>query len=372
MRSLLQPAAAAIAAVLFASGCGGGSSEPPAPSTPAPTPAPAPAPAPAPPPPGPVTPFSLQTSVVASTYGTSTTVATLRTATFDEVNRVRNAMGIGRLLQNATLDALAQGHADYLGQNNEVSHSQTPGRPGFTGAQFADRFRASGYIGSATELVTTIRSVQAGGALEGQLGQCIWGLMNAPYHTNALSSGVRQIGVGIGAFSQSGSFACVVVVGLPQGATAQLPSQDNPQGVYPYPNQTGVPARFSGESPDPIPDLSKPRGHFVSARMGSVETYSSQTRSLPGSAYTVTRFELKDASGNLLPVRVIADPEVRAGTGMVLTPDPQNLRLGDYIALLPLSPLIDGQSYNARLDFVANGTTRTREWRFTVSDNGNL
>jgi uncharacterized protein YkwD len=372
MRSLLQPAAAAIAAVLFSSGCGGGSSDSPAPSPPAPTPAPTPAPAPAPPPPGPVTPFSLQTSVVASTYGTSTTVATLRTATFDEVNRARSAMGIGRLLQNATLDALAQGHADYLGQNNEVSHSQTPGRPGFTGAQFADRFRASGYLGSATELVTTIRSVQPGGALEGLLGQCIWGLMNAPYHTNALSSGVRQIGVGIGAFSQSGSFACVVVVGLPQGATAQLPSQDNPQGVYPYPNQTGVPARFSGESPDPIPDLSKPRGHFVSARMGSVETYSSQTRSLPGSAYTVTRFELKDASGNLLPVRVIADPEVRAGAGMVLTPDPQNLRLGDYIALLPLSPLINGQSYNARLDFVANGTTRTREWRFTVSDNRNL
>ena len=366
MRSLLQSAACALAAALFASGCGGGSDDSP------PAPAPAPAPTPAPPPSGPITPFSLQTDVVASNYGTATTVAALRTATFDEANRVRTAMGIGRLFQNATLDALAQGHADYLGQNNELSHTQTPGKPGFTGAQFADRFRASGYLGSGTELIATIRGVQPGGPLQGLLGQCIWSLMNAPYHTNALSGGVRQVGVGIGVYSQTGLFACVVVAGLPQGATAQLPAQENPRGVYPFPDQTGVPARFSGESPDPIPDLSKPRGHFVSARMGSVATYSSQSRSLPGSAYTVTRFELKDASGNLVAARVIADPEVKAGTGMVLTPDPQNLRLGDYIALLPLSPLVTGQPYSARIDFVANGTARSREWRFTVSSNPNL
>ena len=337
MRAFLRPAAATLAAMLFVSGCGGGSSDP----------APTPAPAPTSRPPRPlhrrrrttrsrVTLLAADQCRRAATYGSATTVATLRTASFDEVNRVRSAMGIGRLAQSATLDAMAQAHADYLGINNELSHTETPGKPGFTGEQFADRFRASGYLGSATELVAVIRAVQPGGALEGLLGQCIWSLMNAPYHTNALSGGARQIGVGIGAYGQTGSYACVAIVALPQGASPQLPAQDNPQGVYPFPDQTGVPSRFSGESPDPIPDLSKPRGHFVSARMGSRETYSTQTRSFPGSAYTVTRFELKDASGNLLAARVIADPDVRAGPGMVLTPDPQNLRLGDYIALLPL------------------------------------
>ena len=374
MRAFLRPAAATLAAMLFVSGCGGGSSDPAPTPAPAPTPSPTPTPAPPPPaaPPNPASPFSLQTSVPAATYGSATTVATLRTASFDEVNRVRSAMGIGRLAQSATLDAMAQAHADYLGINNELSHTETPGKPGFTGEQFADRFRASGYFGSATELIAVIRAVQPGGALEGLLGQCIWSLMNAPYHTNALSGGARQIGVGIGGYGQTGSYACVAIVALPQGASPQLPAQDNPQGVYPFPDQTGVPSRFSGESPDPIPDLSKPRGHFVSARMGSRETYSTQTRSFPGSAYTVTRFELKDASGNLLAARVIADPDVRAGPGMMLTPDPQNLRLGDYIALLPLSTLVNGQSYDARLDFVVNGMARSRQWRFTVSGNRNL
>ena len=217
-----------------------------------------------------------------------------------------------------------------------------------------------------------MRGLQPGGALEGLVGQCVWGLMNAPYHTNALSGGMRQIGVGIGAYGQTGSYACVVIVGLPQSVVPQLPLQDNPNGVYPFPGQSGVPSRFSGESPDPIPDLTKPRGHFVSARLGSVETYSPQTRSFPGSVYTVNRFELSDDSGNLVAARVIADPQVRAGPGMTLTPDPQDLDLGDYIALLPLSPLLHGQSYTARLQFAVNGVVRARQWSFTVSGNRSL
>ena len=370
MRALFRSTAAAVAALLLASACGGGSSDPAPAPAPTPTPAPAPGPAPAPPPSS--SPYAPQAAAVAATYGSATSVTALRTATYDEVNRIRAAMGVGRLLQNATLDRLAQSHADYLGINDELSHSETPGNQGFTGATFADRFRASGYTGSVTELVATIRAVQPGGALEGLPGQCVWGLMNAPYHTHALSGTARQIGVGIGAFSQTGSYACVVVVGLPQGAVPQMPLQDNPNGVYPHPGQTGVPSRFSGESPDPIPDLTKPRGHFVSARMGSLETYSTQSRSFAPSAYTVNRFELKDASGNLLPARVIADPDVRAGPGMSLTPDPNDLGFGDYIALLPLSPLIHGQSYTARLEFAANGVQRTRQWSFTVTGNRNL
>ena len=78
------------------------------------------------------------------------------------------------------------------------------------------------------------------------------------------------------------------------------------------------------------------------------------------------------AVGNLLPARVIADPEVRAGPGMSLTPDPNDLGLGDYVALLPLSPLLHGESYTARLEFAANGVQRTRQWSFTVTGNRSL
>ena len=39
---------------------------------------------------------------------------------------------------------------------------------------------------------------------------------------------------------------------------------------------------------------------------------------------------------------------------------------------LPLSPLIHGQSYSARLEFAANGVARTREWTFTVTGNRSL
>src|SRR5476649_2590297 len=58
----------------------------------------------------------------------------------------RRAMaGLPMLSRNALLNTAAQGHANYLRVNDTVSHDQTPGAPGFTGAQLLDRLAAAGY-----------------------------------------------------------------------------------------------------------------------------------------------------------------------------------------------------------------------------------
>ncbi|MGV3743541.1 MAG: CAP domain-containing protein, partial [Burkholderiaceae bacterium] len=53
--------------------------------------------------------------------------------------------GLSVLTRNSIVDAAAQGHSNYQRDNDVISHEQTPGNPGFTGATVEDRLRAAGY-----------------------------------------------------------------------------------------------------------------------------------------------------------------------------------------------------------------------------------
>jgi hypothetical protein len=294
---------------------------------------------------------------------------TIRQANVDRLNAIRAAMGIGQLRQNAALDQAAQGHALYLATNwgslgSASLHAQDPAKPGFTGADAPARLRAAGYAGSAGETIAGISGTDPGNVHEGYYTQCVEGLLNAPYHTMQLVSRVREIGIGVARLAGGDSYTCVVLTGLPSSATGQLPDVASAPVVYPHNGQTDVATRFEGETPDPIPDLSKPRGHFVSVSLKAYETLF-----IAASDITVERFVLKDANGNLVPVRLIADAAVRSGSGVTLTPDPNNWGMHAMMFLLPLSPLMHGHRYTVEFSARAGSRTLARTWSFTTTAN---
>ncbi len=74
------------------------------------------------------------------------------------INQARAAIGVPPLNRHAALDAAATAHADYYRLNfgdpalaGMGLHYEEPGKPGFTGVDFAERARAFGYSGSINE-----------------------------------------------------------------------------------------------------------------------------------------------------------------------------------------------------------------------------
>jgi uncharacterized protein YkwD len=91
--------------------------------------------------------YYTQTSVPALVYGTSA-IDQGRQAAFTWANNARQKCGLGLLAQNTTLDKAAQNHANYLGLNQVLGHTETPGLSWFTGATLADRIQAVNTTGS--------------------------------------------------------------------------------------------------------------------------------------------------------------------------------------------------------------------------------
>ena len=63
---------------------------------------------------------------------------------FALLNEERQRCGFGLLAQSAQLDAAAKAHADWQILNNQLSHREVPGTPGFTGVTPLDRVSAAG------------------------------------------------------------------------------------------------------------------------------------------------------------------------------------------------------------------------------------
>ncbi|HWJ94550.1 MAG TPA: CAP domain-containing protein, partial [Telluria sp.] len=55
------------------------------------------------------------------------------------INYRRSQIGMAQLSPNATIDIAAKGHSEYQRINNTVTHTQTAGKQGFTGATLLDR-----------------------------------------------------------------------------------------------------------------------------------------------------------------------------------------------------------------------------------------
>ena len=256
-----------------------------------------------------------------------------KAAALAEVNQTRLLVGLQPVNSNALLDQAAQAHADYLQVNtNGISHDETAGLPGFTGATPSGRLAAAGYAWRSVD------EVISGGVGGGQ--QAVRGLVQAIYHRfGILAPAVAEAGIGIG--TVSGKTANLVIdLGATSSNAVTMPS--GWLGTYPVNGQTGVVRDFDSdnETPDPVAGINRV-GYPVSIHAGDKDVL--QVRS----------FTLRPAGGAPLPVQLLSsasDTHVPASAA----------------AIVPLSVLDYGTQYQADFVGTRNGLPVSLSWTFTT------
>jgi hypothetical protein len=156
------------------------------------------------------------------------------------ISRVRAMAGLPAIDCTETLAGAAGAHAGYLAQNGEFGHTETKGRPGFTGASVGDRVEAAEFDGETD-----------GEVLSSQLGAASidseFGYLNSVYH-RAMLLRIETTTYGYG----SSSAGSVIDLGRPDDAHQQAQ-----RVVWPPDGATNVPTTFhaASEAPNPVAPL---------------------------------------------------------------------------------------------------------------------
>ncbi|WP_343606435.1 CAP domain-containing protein [Roseateles sp.] len=328
---------ASLALVASLTACGGGSggdtstsTSPPTGAGPSPTPPSGSASAPAD-----VVSSSgtLQTAASALSYAASSQQASF----FNALNTARIAAGAGAVNQSTQLDAAAQAHATYLTTNQVVAHTEDSTKPDYYEATPSSRLAKAGFsAGYSTEVI-------GGTGPSMSAADCVLGLLNTVYHGAALLSQETYVGIGIGT-DGLGVPSCVADLANPSTDTyGQVPASGK-FIAYPHNGQTNVAETFyvAYETPRPSGTLfpNTTAGTPVIVRVRNADFLNFQHANTLSA--TVTKFELKDAGGNLVPAGILAASGL-TGSGVTLNTDSQ---LGEgFAVLVPLSPLAKGATY---------------------------
>lgn len=292
--------AAVMAAVLAGCGGGGGGDTTPGPL----------------PPPVDLTAPDLQTSVPAPTYAADSD----ELRAWKVLQQAREACGFGLLQQDARLDAAAKAHVHYLTLNPTFGlegHQEVAGNPGFTGASPSARAAAQGFKGMASEVI----------AFHGTGQASMRNLLAVPYH------GMSSLWVWRSAGLAFGKNLLVVNYG-----SETAPLQRLGAGVvahYPCEGAENVDASWTGEVPEPFPDLVGPRGTSV---MLAADL---------GSTLTIANFSMvREATGQSEPLRTLTKDN-----------DRNKILKANEFAAVPIAALAHGEtyrvSYSGTLDGVA-------------------
>ncbi|MES2113893.1 MAG: CAP domain-containing protein [Pseudomonadota bacterium] len=255
---------------------------------------------------------------------------------FNWINFRRAQLGVSVLTRNSMLEQAAQGHADYQRINNTVTHVQTPGLPGFTGATLADRLANAGYVlvkpYAYGEIISATAST-SGVALAEEL-------VTAIYHRFVMFEPVfKEMGTGAALGSGNYSyFTCDMAAnngygsGLGGGRAAG----------YPVNGQTQVQTNFlsDNETPDPVPNQNEV-GYPISMHADIT------------SHMTVQSFTVRPRGGAPLTVRLLSnatDPETPVSAA----------------AIVPLSVLQPATTYDVAFSGAVDGVPLSRNWSFTT------
>ena len=256
----------------------------------------------------------------------------------DWFNLRRQQAGLAILERNNLIDKAAQGHSDYQKTNDVVTHTQTRGKPGFTGETLSDRIKNAGYQFSSSsglaygEVIAGTSNPSGAEAAED--------LITAIYHRfvifeprfKEIGSGTAVAGDGMSYFTTNFA-ANGLDVGLASGQVV----------VYPVPDQQRVTRIFfsDNEAPDPVPDRNEV-GYPISVHANITSTV------------TVQSFTVRPRGGAVLAVRLLT----RATDAQ--TP-------ASVAAIVPLAPLTAGATYDVQFSGLVDGIRVDRSWSFTVS-----
>ena len=258
---------------------------------------------------------------------------------YNWLNYRRAQLGLSVLTRNSQVDAAALGHSNYLRLNNTVSHEQTAGAPGFTGAVLADRLGAAGYALTGGYAIGEVISATSNTSGFYQAEE----LITAIYHRFVMFEPVFKE-VGTGATSVANGYTYF---------TADLTSR-NGLGAglglgrlvnYPANNQTNVPTNFfsNTESPDPVPDQDEV-GFPISVHADSGRG---------GAGVVVRSFTVTPRGGSALGTRLLSHAN-------------DSRTASSAAAIIPLAPLRAGTLYDVSFDGTVDGVAAPRTWSFTT------
>jgi hypothetical protein len=256
-------------------------------------------------------------------------------------NAVRNSAGLPAFTMPASLNTAAQNHANYFVLNSAAyangltPHYEDANFPnGFTGVKPKDRATTAGFTsGSGFEDMAFLNNPQA----------AVTQLVNTVFHrVYFIHPSFTQIGYG-GASDGGNRAADVFDFAL---GTAGDPSKIV---VFPAPNATNVPPSFnvSREGPTPPPP---PSGGAITGPIISVLF----DRSVSSSA-VITKHEIRDSLGNLLPHTLLGPS----------TPTYGQYLIGSYVFYAD-GPAAPGAVFSVHLEGTLNGAPFTKDWSFTT------
>ena len=256
---------------------------------------------------------------------------------YDWINYRRSQAGLPVLARNAQIDTAALAHSNYQRLNNTVTHSETAGLPGFTGAQLSDRLAAAGYVLTAPYAYGEVISATSDTSGFYQAEQ----LIAAIYHRFVIFEPVFKE-AGAGAATTSGGytyFTCDLAAN--NGYGPGLGSGN--LTTYPVSGQTQVPANFfsDNESPDPVPNQNEV-GYPISVHADIDSTVLVQS------------FTVHPHSGG-------ANLSVR-----MLTHDTDSDTPQSAAAIIPLAVLNAATMYDVSFSGSVDGVAITRSWSFTT------
>jgi uncharacterized protein YkwD len=256
------------------------------------------------------------------------------------INYRRSQVGMSALAENGQIDVAAQGHSDYQRINNVVTHVQTAGKQGFTGAQLQDRLAQAGYNITGDNAIGEVISATKGGNGFYMAEQ----LITAIYHRIVIFEPVfKEVGSG-SATTSAGYTYFTADFAANNGYGAGLGA--GTVATWPFNGQVDVPINFfsDNEEPDPVPDKGVNEvGYPVSvhANLTSQLTVQSFTIHAHGSATNLTTRLLSQAT----------DANVTSPAA----------------AIIPLSPLAAGTTYDVSFVGTVDGAAVNKSWSFTTA-----
>ncbi len=250
------------------------------------------------------------------------------------INEARAAIGVPPLKRNAALDAAATAHANYYKLNfgdpalaGNGLHYEDPGKPGYTGADFAARARAAGYSGSINENI---------GLSGNMLVSIEWFLDVINHRLTLIDPRYTDVGFGVVNDVINGGKVTIEVIDL---GTVKWLNQIEPTWTpWPPPDSTGIGLRFDGEGGSPLADQKLPTGYPITLKYNGAGTVSF------GGATLKT-------GGTSVPI------VAKVGTGFITK--------NTYV-VAALAPLAAGTTYTIAVEGVANGQPFARTWSFTT------
>jgi uncharacterized protein YkwD len=270
----------------------------------------------------------------------SAPVATNNIATdgLNWINYRRSQVGMPVLTHSGVIDVAAQGHSDYQRLNNTVTHTQTAGKPGYTGASLQNRLEAAGYTFGQPNAIGEVIAAATNGSGFGMAED----LITAIYHRFVIFEPVFQE-VGSGAATGSNNYNYFTAdfvtnngygTGVPAGTIV----------TWPFNGQTQVTPSFNSdyEEPDPVPNLGVV-GYPVSV-------HTNLTRKLTVQSFTIRAH----GAGADLATRLLAQGQ------------DANTTTQSAAAIVPLAPLASATTYDVTFSGTVDGVPVSRSWSFST------